>query len=192
MSTTSINLNPLLWPSGTDNPGGFKQRVLFVPDSAVTSVPLIPSVISAIEDYVTAKGAFEFATSGDKPKFIYCTKDTVKYGADNQGEDDSQSFKQKGEFFFPGNLKAAAAFARYVNNTSGYLVLEAQTGEQILVGQKGMLCNIKPSCDLGQKTTDRRGYKFTFECDSFVPTIFLGTPIDMDALVIAAPVVVTP
>jgi hypothetical protein len=182
-----IGVSPLLWSAGQDNPGGFKQRVLFVPDSMVSAAPALPAEITVDADYVTAAGAFVFSDGTSTPKYIYCTKDTVKYGADNQGDDDAQSFTQKGEFFFPGNLKEAAAFARYVNNTPGYLVLEAKGGEQIMVGQKGMLCYIKPAVDLGQKTADRRGYKFTFEADSFVPTIFLGTPIDMDALSVVAP-----
>ena len=179
-----VSLNPITYPCGTDNMGGYKAYVLFIPACAVSAVPELPAITDQSTDanYVTAAGTFTFNTEGDQPKFIACTDKTVKYGAENQGELEGQSFVQSGEFFRAGSKVEADAFARQVNNTPGYVVIEDMDGKQILVGQPGLLANIKPSYDGGMARADRRGYKFTFEADSISPKIYLATPIDVDAI----------
>ena len=180
-----VSLNPITYPCGSDNMGGYKAFVLFIPASAVSAVPELPAIsdTSVDADYVTAAGTFTFKTVGDKPKFIACTDKTVKYGSENQGEIEGQSFKQSGEFFRAGSKIEADAFARQVNNTPGYLVIEDMDGKQILIGQPGLMVSLKPSYDGGMARTDRRGYKFTYEADSIAPKIYLATPIDVDALI---------
>ena len=177
-----FNSDPLTWPDGSDNMAGYKAFVLFIPLASVSAVPKLPSVIVADADGVTAAGAFVFKSVGDKPKFIQCTDKTVKYDAANQGEIEGQSFAQTGEFFRAGSKMEYAAFCRQVNNVPGYLVLEDMEGKQIMVGQPHLPCHIKPAYDGGMARADRRGFKFTFSADSVAPVIYLGTPIDIDAL----------
>lgn len=179
-----VSTNPITWADGQDNMGGYKAFVLFIPASAVSAVPKLPAITDAstAADFVTAAGAFTFKGDGGKPTYVQCTDKTVKYGAENQGEIEGQSFKPAGEFFRAGSKIDADAFARQVNNVPGYLVLEDMDGKQILVGQPGLPCHVKPSYDGGMARADRRGYKFTFEADSVAPKIYLGTPIDVDAL----------
>ena len=179
-----VSNNPITWADGQDNMGGFKAHVLFIPASSVSAVPKLPAITdaSAAADFVTAAGAFTFKGEGGKPTLIQCTDKTVKYSSENQGEIEGQSFKQTGEFFRAGSKVEAAAFARQVNNVPGYVVLEDMDGKQILVGQPGLLCHVKPSYDGGMARADRRGFKFTFEADSVAPKIYLGTPIDINAL----------
>lgn len=177
-----VGFGPLKWPCGSENMGGYKNRLLFIPDCSVSAVPALPATITDASDLVTAEGAFTFITAGDQPLFIYATDKTVKLDAENQGEVDGQSFRQFGEFFFPGSKVEAAAFARKVNNTAGYLVLEDAAGIQYLVGQKGMPCTIKPAFSGGAARADRKGFMFTFEADSLCPFLVLGTPIDIDAI----------
>ena len=178
-----VSLNPITYPSGNDNMGGYKAYVFFVPAYAVSAVPELPAITDASvdADYVTASGSFVFKTVGDKAKFIACTDKTVKYGSENQGEIEGQSFKQSGEFFRAGSRIEADAFARQVNNVPGYLILEDMDGKQILIGQPGLLASLKPSYDGGMARADRRGTKFTFEADSVAPKIYLETPIDVAA-----------
>lgn len=180
-----VSLNPITYPCGSDNMGGYKAYVLFIPACAVSAVPELPAITDASvdADYVTAAGSFTFKAVGDKPKFIACTDKTVKYGSENQGEIEGQSFKLSGEFFRAGSKIEADAFARQVNNTPGYLVVEDMDGKQILIGQPGLMVSLKPSYDGGMARTDRRGYKFTYEADSIAPKIYLATPIDVDALI---------
>ncbi len=177
-----IGFGPLKWACGSENMGGYKNRLLFIPACSVKTVPELPAVTAASEDLVTAAGAFVFTAVGDKPIFIYATDKTVKLDAENQGDTDGQSFVQKGEFFHPGSKAEVAAFARKVNNTPGYIVLEDANGVQYLVGSKGLAANIKPSFSGGGDRTDRKGFQFTFEADSFAPFVILGTPIDIDEI----------
>jgi len=181
-----FNLNPLTWAAGQDNMGGYKAYVLFVPAASVSAVPTLPLVtdVSTDVDQVTAAGAFVFKTVGDKPKYIECTDKTVKFDAPNQGELEGQSFAPAGEFFRSGSKKEAAAFARQVNNVSGYLILEDMEGQQIIVGQPGLPCHIKPEYAGGMARADRRGFKFTFASDAICPLIYLGTPIDIATILV--------
>jgi hypothetical protein len=177
-----IGFSNLTWPSGSENMGGYKNRLLFIPASAVTVVPELPTEPVASDDLVTAAGAFTFKEAGDKPIFIYATKNTVSYNSENQGEVDGQSFLQTLEWMHPGSSAEAGAFARKVNNTPGYLIYEDAKGIQYMVGQSGMPCSIKPAFAGGASPTDRKGTTFTAEADSFCPYIILGTPIDMDEI----------
>lgn len=177
-----VGFGPLGWPCGSENMGGYKNRLLFIPACSVTATPELPTIIATAADLVTATGAFTFKETGDKPIFIYATDKTVKLDAENQGETDGQSFRQFGEFLHPGSKPEAAAFARKVNNTAGYLIIEDPDGTQYLVGSPGLPCTIKPSFSGGAARTDRKGFLFTFEADSFAPFVVMGTPIDIDAI----------
>lgn len=178
------NFDPIVGLDGADNMGGYKSRIAFIPGRWVIEVPKLADVIVADADYATATGAFTYKTSiaGAKPIGIECTDSTVKYGAKAQGENEGQSFAQEGEFFRAGSKKEYASLARRFNNTPGYLIIEDADGNQILVGQPGLLCNLKFEFDGGQKRADRRGIKATFSADSKAPYVYLATPIDIDAL----------
>ena len=176
---------PVLWPAGSSNMGGYKGRVAFIPESAVSKVPALPESPSEAADYVTAAGSFTFIKSGDKPTPIYATRATVSYKADIQGETDCKSYKITGEFFHPGNGIEAAAFARQICNTPGYLLIE-NNDHQLLIGQDGLPCTVSASFDGGKAPADKRGYSFTFEADSESPMIVMGTPIDIAALMSGA------
>lgn len=177
-----VGFAPLKWAAGSENMGGFKNRLLFIPAASVTAAPELPDTVTTSDDLVTAAGSFTFAEVGDKPIYIYATDKTVKLDAENQGETDGQSFVQKGEFFHPGSKADVAAFARKVNNTPGYLILEGADGTQYMVGSPGLPCTIKPAFQGGAARSDRKGFMFTFEADSFCPFVILGTPIDFDSL----------
>lgn len=185
VSLSAIGFAPLFGVPGIENMGGLQGRLAFISQYDVSSVPMLPSADEVLEekDLSIAKGSFIFkeGTTG-KPQYIYATDKTVSYNAENQGETDGQSFHITGEFFYPGTVARAAAFSRKVNNTPGYLILITPEGDQILVGQPGLPCTIKPSFAAGQARADRRGFKYTFEADSFAPYAFLETPIDFDEL----------
>lgn len=170
------------WPTGRNNMGGFKDNVLFIPATTVSATPVLPADPQNNDELVTAAGTFTFKEAGDKPIYIYCTRNTVKYSAPTQGEDDGVSFAPAGEFFFPGNMKEMHAFNALVKNTPGYLVLEDTDGNQIMVGQPGLPVSIKPSFEGGQAKADRRGTKYEFACDSNYSAIFLASPIDFQTL----------
>lgn len=172
---------PLLWPAGSDNMGGYKGRIAFIPESAVKKSPSRPTNAVDAVDSITATGSFEFIKDGDKPVPIYATRATIGYKAEIQGEADCRSYKKTGEFFHPGSKAEAAAFARQICNTPGYLIIEDEE-KQILIGEEGYPCSISASFDGGKAPADKRGWSFTFEADSVAPLVILGTAIDMSEL----------
>lgn len=178
--------DPITGLDGDDNMGGHKNYVLWIPRYSVSDVPKLKakSAIVTEADYVTAAGAFAFkdAVNG-KPIYFECTKNSVKYDAPNQGEDEGQSFAPAGEFGRSGDKVAYAAFARKWNNTPGYLVMEDMDGKQFIVGQPGLEVSLKPEYTGGQKAADRRGYTVKYATDSVAPKIYLGTPIDITELI---------
>jgi hypothetical protein len=176
------NFDPITGLQGEDNMGGYKDFVIWYPKRNFSAVPALPAVKATDADYVTAAGAFTPKVAGNKPIYIECTPGTVKYSAPSQGEIEGQSFAPAGEFFRAGDKVSYAALARKNQNSPGYLVLENMDGKQIMVGQPGLECNLKFEFDGGQKRADRRGYKVTFATDSVSPVIYLGTPVDVDAL----------
>lgn len=175
------SFGPVLWPAGADNMGGYKGRIAFIPETSVSVVPTLPKEAKATADFVTATGAFTFLESGGKPTPIYATRATVGYKAESQGETDCKSYKISGEFFHPGKKVEAAAFARQICNTPGYLIIEDNESQQ-LIGQPGYPCTVTASFDGGKAAADKRVWSFTFEADSPAPMIIMGTPIDIDAL----------
>lgn len=176
--------DPITDLDGADNMGGYKDYVLWIPKRAVSAIPKIPTVIATDADLVTAAGAFVFKdTVAGKPIYIPCTRASVKYDAPTQGEVEGQSFAPAGEFYRAGDKVSYAAMARKRNNETGYLIIENMDGKQIMVGQRGLEATLKFGYEGGQKRADRRGYKVTFATDSFSPIIYLGTPIDVDALI---------
>ncbi len=179
-----IGFANLTWPAGSENMGGYKNRLLFIPASAVSGVPELPAKEEVLEagELVTAAGAFTFKTVGDKPIYIYATRNTVNFTAPPQGELDGKSYLQTLEWVHPGSSAEVGAFSRLVNNTPGYLIFEDAKGVQYMVGQSGMPATISSDFAGGGSPTDRKGFTFTAEADSFCPFIILGTPIDMDEI----------
>ena len=176
--------DPLLWPCGSENMGGYTNRLAWVSACAVTATPLIPTKAEAVtlEDLAIAKGAFEFKDAAGKPTPIYATDKTVTMNAENQGEVDGRSFNVTGSFLHPGSSVQNAAFARLINNTPGYLILETPEKNQFIVGQPGLPCNVSPAYAGGQARADRRGTTYNFQADSFVPYAKLAVPLDFDTL----------
>ena len=139
-------------------------------------------VKAGAKELALAKGSFVFKKQGIKPTFMYATDKTVSYTAESQGETDGYSKHPAGQLFYPGMGETAAAADRKFNNTRGYLILETNEGNQILVGQPGLPCTLHSSFSAGQARADQRGFTFNYEADSFVAYITLESPIDFDAL----------
>lgn len=135
--------------------GGYKGRIAFIPETSVSVVPTLPKEAKATADFVTATGAFTFLESGGKPTPIYATRATVGYKAESQGETDCKSYKISGEFFHPGKKVEAAAFARQICNTPGYLIIEDNESQQ-LIGQPGYPCTVTASFDGGKAAADQK------------------------------------
>lgn len=176
---------PLKWKMGQNNMGGYKSRLLFIPADAVSAVPTVPDPDKAADntELVTADGSFTFITGSgiSKPIYLYSTDGEVDFKAEPQGEPDGVSFKQTLSFFFPGNTPGMHAFNALVKNTAGYYVFEDVDGRQLIMGQPGLPASTSPSFNGGKARADRRGTTYTATADSNYSSVYLGTPIDMEA-----------
>ena len=184
MATATAGFAALDWNIGQNNMGGYKNKLLFIPANCVDSVPSLPASPTTNAEMVTATGAFAFkqGASVSKPIYLYSTDGMVGYNAEAQGEKDGISFLQTLTFFFPGNLPEMHAFNALVKNTPGYYVIEDVDGRQVLVGMDGLPAATSPSFAGGQARADRRGSTYTVTADSNYSAVFLGTPIDMEAV----------
>ena len=184
LATATAGFAALDWNIGQNNMGGFKNKLLFIPMNCVESIPSLPTSPSNNAELVTAAGAFAFKQSADvsKPIYLYSTDGMVGYNAEPQGEKDGISFLQTLTFFFPGNLPEMHAFNALVKNTPGYYIIEDVDGRQIMIGMDGLPAATSPSFAGGQARADRRGSTYTVTADSNYSAVFLGTPIDMDAV----------
>lgn len=177
---------PLKWKMGQNNMGGYKARLLFIPEEAAATVPTVPNTEDATDndDLVTAEGAFTFAAGAGitQPIYLYSTDGEVEYKAEAQGETDGISYKPTLGFFFPGNTPSMHAFNALVKNTKGYYIFEDADGRQMMLGQPGLPAATSPSFNGGKARADRRGTTYTATADSNYSAIFLKTPIDMEVI----------
>lgn len=183
LMATGPTFAALKWDIGRNNMGGYKGYLLYVPEDAVATMPVVPEPSKATnnKEFVTAAGAFAFTSSAavKAPLYMYSTDGEVGYTAEQQGETDGISYKCTLEFFFPGSTPELHAFAALVKNTRGFYVFEDVDGQQFLLGQPGLPCTTVPSFNGGKKRSDRRGMSFKATCDSNYSAILMGTPIDI-------------
>lgn len=155
-----------------NNMGGLTTVMYIGLSKDIATWPQLPLNPSTYAEKVTLTGSFVMNSSA---KFIevYTTPETAKLEPENQGEVDGQSFRQKGEFLYPGTLEEAIGFAAAINNARGCIIgIDPNTGKRYVVGSKDRPVYFKPSVTTGGAAADRRGVKVEFWSDSFVPFAF--------------------
>lgn len=155
-----------------NNMGGLTTVMYIGLSQDISTWPQLPSSPTGYAEKVTAVGSFAMV-SGKKFISVYATPETAKLEPENQGEVDGQSFRQKGEFLYPGTLEEAIGFAAAINNARGTIIaIDPNTGKRYMVGSKDRPVYFKPSVTTGGAAADRRGVKVEFWSDSFVPFAF--------------------
>ncbi|MBW6490838.1 MAG: hypothetical protein K0B15_06535 [Lentimicrobium sp.] len=169
------------WEDEPENMGGLTSEMYIGLSGHIATWPTLISNPQTDEEAVTLQGSF--AMNLDKHFIkVYSTPDTAKLEPENQGETDGQSFKQKGELFYPGTRKEAVAFARKINNARGCIIgIDPNTGERYVVGSKEKPVYFKPSVSTGGAAADRRGVKLEFNSDSFLPFAFYDGAIPLSS-----------
>lgn len=170
VSIAAFSAAALLWEDGTENMGGFRNYLYLIPVNHIATEAELVDNPTTDAEHVTLVGDHTLVASKYFKK-IYATPNTVKLTPEPQGETDGQSFKPKGEFFFPGSGDGVNALARQVNNGNFVIILIEENGRRIQVGSKGHPARLKPAPDMGMAASDRKGFKFEFESDSFVAVL---------------------
>jgi hypothetical protein len=155
-----------------ENMGGMTTVAYLGFSSEISVWPALDPTPSTASEAVKLIGSFTMKEAKKMHK-VYVTPDTFSLDSENQGEIDGQSFRQKGEFFYPGTSVEAAAFCRKINNARGVLIgINPNTGDRLVIGSKDKPCYFKPSLSTGKAAADRRGVKVEFWADSFAPCTF--------------------
>jgi hypothetical protein len=121
-------------------------------------------------------------------KFFFEVKvppSTSKFSPASQGELGGKSFKNTGEIFIPGIDDQSMGLARMLNNRYAVLIFTDPDGKnRIALGTKDLPVTFTPKGDSGAKGTDKKGFTFTFECDSFAPGWIYEGPIPLTGSVV--------
>lgn len=160
----AFGVGAIEWPDGEENMGGLDNRICFIPVSWIATEAKLKANPTTDEEKCVITDTHILAAT-KYWREVYATEGTVKLDPESQGEIDSNSFKNKGEFAHPGNKTAAIAFSRDVNNT-GCIVMFFDDGKRFQVGSVARPARIKPSFSTGAKGSDGKGFKFTVEADS--------------------------
>lgn len=152
-------------PAGvTENMGGTTARILFasIGDFASIQKPVAsPATLDEIVEIATAhtfNTGLGFLTG-------YCTEDKGKLDLKGQGERDGRSFKQEGEFFYPGSAKMAHGLASQAKNDKFILLVEMPDSDvagYLQVGTEKFPASIDPEFTTGTNSSGVRGYIFKF------------------------------
>ncbi|MHC1775689.1 MAG: hypothetical protein AB9834_09780 [Lentimicrobium sp.] len=177
----AFTFGDLEWEDEPENMGGLTSEMYIGLSGHIVTWPTLALNPTTDEQAVTLQGTFVMAADKHFIK-VYSTPDTAKLEPENQGETDGQSFRQKGELFYPGTRKEAIAFARKINNARGCIIgIDPNSGERYVVGSKDKPVYFKPSISTGGAAADRRGVKLEFSSDSFLPFAFYDGAIPLSA-----------
>lgn len=184
-AVTTAAFGALLYQQGRNNMGGYSNWAAVIPLEYISAAPALPSTPADYEDYVIAAGQFTFKNIGSgntkyEPIFIYSTEEKVTFQAESVGEIDGKSYRQHGEFFYPGNDEDVAGFSAFIKNRPCIVIIADPDGKQQMIGTPALPCHISPSMEGGGARADLRGHKFEFSAPSNQPAVFLGTPFTVN------------
>ncbi|QCR23084.1 hypothetical protein [Pontibacter sp. SGAir0037] len=150
-----LDLQDLTDLGGADNTPGLQGVAYFAPLKAFAD----GGIKEPGEDGVTIATPHEFKP-GEGFSEIYVTLDSNQFNLATTGERDSRGKSVGGEFFHPGNTKAAAQFDRVTKNQSGILLVKTPDGVVLQAGTKGLPVEISGTYGSGQLSSGRRGWTF--------------------------------
>lgn len=169
------------WTDEPENMGGLTSSAYIAITSHIATEPTLKADPANDAEATTLQGSYVME-AGKHFIEVYSTPDTFTMAPENQGEVDGQSFRVKGELFYPGTRKEAIAFARKINNARGVVIgVDPNTGDRMVVGSKAKPAYFKPSVTTGAAAADRRGVKIEFWADSFLPFAFYNGAIPLSS-----------
>lgn len=174
-----FDFTDMTWNDSLENMGGFTSIAYFAPWQDIEEWPTLPANPTTDEQMVTLEGNFTMKT--DKHFIqVYVSPATAELNANNQGETDGQSFRNEGEFFYPGSKVECRAFARKINNSRGVTILIDGDGDRTCIGTEMLPCFFKPTLNYGKVAADRKGLVVQFFQDHFVPGLIYKGSIPLD------------
>ena len=152
-------------PDGTgNNMGGTTQRCYFSELAGFLSIKTPIASPVNIEDLVDIVTAHTFNSGGCFKKAY--TQNKGKLDLKSVGELDGKSFKQEFEFFYPGNLSEAHAFAAQAKNDNFIFLIEkpdSANAGYLQVGTEMFPAKVSPEFTTATNESGVQGYTFKVE-----------------------------
>jgi hypothetical protein len=156
---------------GREAMGGYTSIAWLYFTADISQWPIEPNIETATNIDQLAKLSGNYIMKDQKFMFeVKVPPNSTKFSPASQGEMGGKSFKLTGEIYVPGIDADSMGLARMLNNRFAGLVFDDPDNKtRIAVGSKNMPVTFTPKGEGGQKGTDKKGFTFSWECDSFAP-----------------------
>lgn len=167
---------------GREAMGGYTAIAYLGFIADISAFPTEPNIETATDIGAVVKLGGAYIMKENKYFFeVKVPPQTSKFSPASQGELGGKSFKNSGEIFIPGIDDQSMGLARMLNNRYAVLIFTDPDGKnRIALGSKEMPVIFTPKGDSGAKGTDKKGFTFTYECDSFAPGWIYEGPIPLN------------
>ncbi len=183
--TTSACASTALYESlayckGTTVLPGLRPHIYYIAKSDIVTFPSAPSTVASggsMKDLAII--ATDFVLKADcKWKKIDIVSSASSVKSESQGDAPSKTFKNTGEFRYPGNNAAAAAFCRQANADDLVYLWPQRDGQYRLLGNSMFETNTTPAQESGSSETDASGTTITVTVTDIMPSPFYTGKIE--------------
>lgn len=171
---------------GRESMGGYTSTAYLAFIEDIETFPTEPDItaVTDVGDLVRLIGSYVMKT-GKNFYEVKVPPQTSKHSPESQGELGGKSFKVTGEIYVPGIDAQSMGLARMLNNRFGLLVINDPDGKtRIALGSKSLPLTFTPKGDSGSKGTDKKGFTFTYEADSFAPGWIYDGPVPLSGSIV--------
>lgn len=147
----------MTWCPGSSRMPGVRKRLFFIPKSDISAWPT-KSGGKYTGDFTLVSGKYW--------NYIDIVEKKSKHSAETQGEYPCKTFKQHGEFFYPGLEDDITDFEEKANNDDLVYLTQEANGTFKVLGCEEYQTDTTFSSDSGSEATDAIGVTITAECDA--------------------------
>lgn len=161
----------MTWCPGASRTPGIRKRLFFIPKKDIVQWPAV-SKGKYTGNFTLAQGKYW--------KFMDVVVNDSKFSAESQGEYPSKTFRQHGEFFYPGLESDITDFESMAINDDLVYLVQQSSGDFKVLGSEAYPTDTNCSSDSGSGATDKIGVTITPECDSLTDLLVYSGAIMTD------------
>lgn len=189
MPTSTTTANPcaatalyesLVHCKGTTVLPGLRSHIYYIAKSDIVTFPSAPASVpsdGSMKDLAIIKTDFVLKADSKWKKIdIVASSSSVK--SESQGDAPSKTFKNTGEFRYPGNNAEAAAFCRQANADDLVYLWPQRDGQYRLLGNAMFETNTTPAQESGSSETDASGTTITVTVTDIMPSPYYTGKIE--------------
>lgn len=158
----------MTWCPGASRSPGIRKRVYFIPKKDIVKWPAV-SAGKLTGDFTLASGKYW--------NFMDLVVNDSKFNAESQGEYPNKTFRQHGEFFYPGLESDITDFETKAINDDLVYIVQQSSGDFKVLGSEAYPTDTNCSSDSGSGATDKIGVTITPECDALTDLLIYSGAI---------------